>query len=81
MDFGAQGPLWIWPWGIGCSTLPAEVLGLRTSLVVQWLRLHTATAEGIGSIPGQVTKIPMCHVVWPKKEKEKSQVRREGESR
>ena len=26
---------------------------LETSLVVQWLRLHTPNAEGPGSIPGQ----------------------------
>ena len=69
------------PGELGVLLYLAEVLGLRTSLVVQWLRLHAATAEGIGSIPGQGTKIPMCHVVWPKKEKEKSQVWREGESR
>ena len=30
-----------------------------TSLVVQWLRLHTSNAEGIGSIPGEGTKIPL----------------------
>ena len=28
-----------------------------TSLVVQWLRLHTSSAVGLGSIPGQGTKI------------------------
>lgn len=45
----------------------------RTSgipLVVQWLRLLTSRAstagEGTGSIPGQRTKIPTCHVVRPK---------------
>ena len=27
------------------------------SLVVQWLRLHTFTAEGLGWIPGHETKI------------------------
>ena len=27
-----------------------------TSLVVQWLRLCTPTAEGLGSIPGQGTR-------------------------
>ena len=41
-----------------------------TSLVVQWLRLLTSGAstagEGTGSIPGQRTKIPTCHVVRPK---------------
>ena len=41
-----------------------------TSLVVQWLRLLASRAstagEGTGSIPGQRTKIPTCHVVRPK---------------
>ena len=32
------------------------------SLVVQWLGLHTFTAEGAGSIPGWGTKIPQA--VW-----------------
>ena len=40
---------------------------MGTSLAVQWLRLHTCTAGGTGSIPGQGTKIPTCHVVCPKK--------------
>ena len=31
--------------------------GIRTSLVVQWLRLHASIAEGAVSIPGQGTKI------------------------
>ena len=34
----------------------------RTSLVVQWLRLQASTAGGMGSIPGQGTKIP--HAAW-----------------
>ena len=29
-----------------------------TSLVVQWLRLHVSNVGGMGSIPGQGTKIP-----------------------
>ena len=29
-----------------------------TSLVAQWLRLHSANAGGMGSIPSQGTKIP-----------------------
>ena len=29
-----------------------------TSLVVQWLRLYTSTAGGMGSIPDRGTKIP-----------------------
>ena len=35
------------------------------SLAVQWLGLHTSTAGGTGSIPGQGTKIPKA--AWPKK--------------
>ena len=27
------------------------------------------TDEGLGSIPGQQTKIPTSHVAWPKKKK------------
>ena len=40
------------------------------SLVVQWLRLHGFTAEGLCSISGQGTKIP--HVSMVKKEKKQS---------
>ena len=40
-----------------------------TSLVVQWIRLWASTAEGMGSIPGQRTKIP--HATQPKKKKRK----------
>ena len=39
------------------------------SLVVQWLGLQALTARGMGSIPGQRTKIP--HATWPKKKKKK----------
>ena len=37
----------------------------RTSLVVQWLRLCAFTEKGIGSNPGQGTKIP--HTTEPRK--------------
>ena len=37
-------------------------LSSGTSLEVQWWRLHESSAEGIGLIPGQGTKIP--HAVW-----------------
>jgi len=40
-----------------------------TSLVVQWIRLWASTTEGMGSIPGQRTKIP--HATQPKKKKRK----------
>ena len=35
-----------------------------TRLVVQWLRFHTSTAGGMGSIPSQGAKIP--YAVRPK---------------
>ena len=46
-----------------------------TSLVVQWLRLCTPSAGGMGSIPGQRTKIPhaMQHSQKKKKSEGKSQ--------
>ena len=37
---------------------------LGISLVVQWLRLKASTAEAVGLIPGQGTKIPRA--AWPK---------------
>ena len=44
--------------------LPQFKIILGTSLVVHWLRLHTSTAGGTGSIPVQGTKIP--HASQPK---------------
>ena len=38
-----------------------------TSLVVQWLRLCASTAGGTGSIPGQGTKNPECHLAASQK--------------
>ena len=35
---------------------------MGTSLVVQWLRLHTSREGYTGSIPGQGTEIP--HAAW-----------------
>ena len=40
-----------------------------TSLVVQWLRLLTSTAEGMGLIPGRGTK--SLHAIWHSKKKKK----------
>ena len=40
---------------------------LGTSLVVQWIRLHTSSVGDTGSISSQVTKIPPCYTMWPKK--------------
>ena len=33
---------------------------IRNSLVVQWLGFHALTAEGLGSIPDQGTKMPQA---------------------
>ena len=40
--------------------------------MVQWLGLHTSTAGGTGSIPGQATKIPLAALHGKEKEKEVS---------
>ena len=43
---------------------------MGTSLAVQWLEVFPFTAEGVGSIPGQGTKIPQAaHVAKKKKKK------------
>ena len=44
------------------STLSVTSVHLETSLMVQWLGLHTSTAGGAGSIPGLGTKI--SHAKW-----------------
>ena len=41
-------------------------VGAWISLAVQWVRLHTSTAGGTGSIPGQGTNTHMPHT-WPNK--------------
>ena len=38
---------------------------IRTSLVVQWLRLCALNAEGLGSIPGQGTRACMPQLKVP----------------
>ena len=43
---------------------------MGTSLAVQWLEVFPFTAEGVGSIPGQGTKIPQAaHAAKKKKKK------------
>ena len=44
-------------WNILYGIFQKEIMG--SSLVVQWLRLLTPTARGLGSIPGQGTKSHM----------------------
>ena len=46
---------------------PLKNAKTENSLVVQWLGCHALTAEGLGSIPSQGTKIPQA--MWPEKEK------------
>ena len=40
--------------------------------MVQWLELHAFTAEGLGSIPGQGTKIPQAMQYGQKKKRVRS---------
>ena len=49
------------------------------SLVVQWLGLYAFTAEGLGSVPGQGTKDPICHMVWPKQINERGAEKTAGQ--
>ena len=46
-----------------------KIKSLGTSPAVQWLRLYTSIAGGMGSIPGWKTKIP--HAVWSSQKKKK----------
>ena len=50
--------------------------GLRTSLVVQWLRLCASNTGDVGLISGQGTKMP--HAGWYSKKKNKNLVASEG---
>ena len=48
----------------------------RTSLVIQWLGLCASRAGGVGSVPGQITRIPYAawHSQEKRKEKEKKTI-------
>ena len=48
---------------------PSLKCQLLTFLVVQWLRLHDSTAEGVGSIPGWGAKIPHAPQLGQKRKK------------
>ena len=49
------------------STEKSEIsIGARISLAVQWVRLHTPTAGGTGSVPGQGANTHMPRT-WPNK--------------
>ena len=50
---------------------PSFKCQLPTFWVVQRLRLHDSTAEGVGSIPGWETT---CPIFWPKEKKKKRQL-------
>ena len=47
--------------------------GDQSSLVAQWLRLHTSRAQGTGSIPGQGTKISQVHDSAREREREEAE--------
>ena len=51
-----------------------KIYASRTSLVVRWSRLCASTAEAVGSIPGQETKIP--HAVWHSQKQNKQKYAR-----
>ena len=55
---------------ISDSPQEVHILGNWNSLAVQWLRLHAATAGGMGLIPGQGTKI--LYVLWCSQKKKKN---------
>ena len=65
------------PWGTcwkvetGTASPKSHLVG--PSLVVQWLRLLTSTAGGVGSILGWEAKIP--HALWYVKKKERKKRR------
>ena len=44
---------------------------IRNSLMVQWLELHVFTTKGMGSTPGQGTKIPQARQHGQNKTKKK----------
>ena len=46
-----------------------EILGLRTSLVVQWVDSYAFTVEGLGFNPGLSNYDLTSYKVWPKKKK------------
>ena len=71
MFFGAfvsckDADLWIHSEG---AELPLESVTVGNSLLVQWLALSALTAEGLGSIPGQGTRIPQA--TWHNQRKRK----------
>ena len=53
--------------GSQITLLLLKIITILASLV-QWLRLHTSMAGGVGSILGQRTKVP--HVTWWAKNKQ-----------
>ena len=42
--------------------LSSKIQHTGTSLAVQWLKLHASNVGGVGSIPGQKTKIPHARI-------------------
>ena len=52
---------------------------MGNSLAVQWLGLHALNVEGLGSIPGQGTKIPQA--VWHGQKKKKPPLTNKNETK
>ena len=64
---GLSFPKHVWNYSLGIWWEVEELRG--TSRVVQWLRLCTYSAGGMGSIPGWTTKIPNAKQHSQKKKK------------
>ena len=58
----------VWTWDSSALGPGSKRICLGSSLEVQWLDLGTFTAEGLGSMPSQGTKIPQA--AWPKKKED-----------
>ena len=65
-------------WVHKCFNLTVNSLKMSmmawTSLMVQWLRLHTSAAGGTGLIPGRGNKV--LHAAWCAQKRKKKKVKR-----
>ena len=55
-------------------TVISKELSFRNSVVVQWLGPCASTAGGMGSIPGQGTKIPQAAWCGQRKKKRRKEI-------
>ena len=68
---GGKGHKIVQSSNLGTEVARKKTENVGTSLVVQWLRLFTSTAEGMGLIPGWGTKI--LNALWHSKKKKKKE--------